>query len=61
MVAPCKGCQERIVGCHSNCEKYKQWQMWHAEMKTKAAAEQTPMLSEYSFSFPVGKKHRRRR
>ena len=20
--APCYGCQERKVGCHSNCEKY---------------------------------------
>lgn len=22
---PCKGCEERVVGCHSVCEKYKDW------------------------------------
>ena len=21
--APCKGCNERVLYCHSNCEKYK--------------------------------------
>lgn len=22
---PCCGCQERAVGCHGTCEKYKAW------------------------------------
>lgn len=22
---PCKDCQERMVGCHSSCQKYKNW------------------------------------
>lgn len=22
---PCKDCEERRVGCHSDCEKYKTW------------------------------------
>lgn len=22
---PCKDCEERLVGCHSDCEKYKTW------------------------------------
>jgi len=22
---PCYGCQERTVGCHGTCEKYKAW------------------------------------
>lgn len=22
---PCKGCEERYPGCHSKCEKYKEW------------------------------------
>ena len=22
MIAPCKDCQERTVGCHSSCDKY---------------------------------------
>lgn len=24
-VCPCKSCKKRYVGCHSNCEKYKEW------------------------------------
>lgn len=23
--APCKGCTERILGCHSTCEKYAKY------------------------------------
>ena len=22
---PCKGCEDRVVGCHSRCDKYKEW------------------------------------
>lgn len=22
---PCKGCTRRTVGCHTNCEDYKEW------------------------------------
>lgn len=22
---PCKGCNDRKVGCHEQCEKYKSW------------------------------------
>lgn len=25
MVNPCKGCTERKVGCHSQCDKYITW------------------------------------
>lgn len=24
-MSPCKGCKDRIVGCHSNCKKYIEW------------------------------------
>ena len=23
--APCKGCEERALGCHSTCERYKEF------------------------------------
>lgn len=26
MDAPCKDCPDRVLGCHSVCEKYKQFQ-----------------------------------
>jgi len=25
IVAPCKDCKERSIGCHSKCEKYKEF------------------------------------
>ena len=25
VVAPCKGCIDRKVGCHGKCEKYTAW------------------------------------
>lgn len=25
-IAPCKGCQDRYLGCHSECEKYKEYE-----------------------------------
>ena len=24
-MSPCKGCEQRNVGCHDHCEKYKEW------------------------------------
>lgn len=24
-VSPCKGCEEREVGCHTHCTGYKKW------------------------------------
>ena len=23
MIAPCKGCEDRVVGCHATCDRYK--------------------------------------
>ena len=25
MTPPCKGCNERYVGCHTSCKSYKEW------------------------------------
>ena len=27
--APCKDCQDRRLGCHSECKDYKQWKAEH--------------------------------
>lgn len=24
-LSPCKGCEDRFVGCHDTCEKYQEW------------------------------------
>ena len=30
---PCKGCNERKVGCHASCVAYKEWKKNSAEIK----------------------------
>ena len=32
MASPCKGCEERELGCHSYCIAYKQWKAKHSEI-----------------------------
>lgn len=29
MKAPCKGCQDRHLNCHSTCEKYLEFKDWN--------------------------------
>ena len=33
MNAPCKGCTDRYLMCHSNCEKYKQYKLENERVK----------------------------
>lgn len=35
----CKNCKDRRIGCHSECEKYKQW-------KSKRLAMRKTMIME---------------
>ena len=40
---PCKGCDERVVGCHSVCERYITWKAQRDEIKkelTKIAMQE---------------------
>ena len=35
MITPCMTCTDRKVGCHSKCEKYKEFQAKNNENRTK--------------------------
>jgi len=35
---PCQGCEDRVIGCHGQCKKYKNWQHQKA-MAQKAAIQ----------------------
>lgn len=40
---PCKGCEERAVGCHSVCDRYITWKAQRDEIKkelTKIAMQE---------------------
>ena len=45
-VAPCKVCQDRRLGCHSDCEEYKSWKAELAKVSEARVKEQeaTPVL-----------------
>lgn len=36
---PCYECEDRSVGCHSKCEKYKQWAEERREVNAKITKE----------------------
>ena len=36
--APCKDCGDRVIGCHSTCEKYKQFASERKEYVQKVKA-----------------------
>ena len=39
ILSPCKDCSDRVVGCHSSCDKYKQYRSELDEFKAKRAAD----------------------
>lgn len=51
-INPCKDCTERKQGCHSQCEKYKEWKTAHEE-ENKIIAEarkQQWAIANYEFN-----------
>ena len=52
---PCKDCAARAIGCHSGCEKFREFQAKQAERReaTTAAYKKIQMLKD------VEKPHRR--
>lgn len=58
MIAPCKDCSERILGCHATCEKYKEFQQWNEKRRETIAANKR---NEYIFSHSAGKRRSYRR
>lgn len=35
MKCPCKGCKERYVGCHAQCDRYRNWSNYDKAKKAK--------------------------
>ena len=54
MICPCKGCETRIVGCHSKCKWYGEWKSEQDDIREKKHKEKkTQVLAS------GGKKRRR--
>ena len=52
MEAPCKGCERRYVGCHSDCFKYKVFKRKTAEIKEKEKAVNETWRTHKANLFP---------
>lgn len=64
---PCKGCEDRVIGCHSVCERYITWKAERYEIKkelTKIAMqeqEQNDIEKSRKKRIATGQFSRRRR
>ena len=39
MSAPCKNCPNRVMGCHSKCDKYAEFRAYRDSINAKRRAE----------------------
>lgn len=37
-IAPCKGCEDRAMQCHSSCVRYKEWKEKCRQIRTETKA-----------------------
>ena len=61
MLAPCKDCKERKVGCHSTCEAYKEFQRQNDDTKANRSKESEANAYVISSHMLVNKKTRKRK
>lgn len=44
MTAPCMGCSDRFIGCHSSCGKYHKYKMLREEIENNRKKEMLPTI-----------------
>jgi hypothetical protein len=47
--APCKDCGDRNVGCHSVCEKYKEFAKENERVRNERYKHRQSMLNDYEY------------
>ena len=45
--APCKGCEDRIIGCHSKCKKFEKFKRENDLIKQRRHAEEIRRSCEW--------------
>lgn len=61
---PCKDCEERFAGCHSQCEKYKEWRSARDEINgivRKAKTEERMIVEHFVDTCGAIDRHIRRK
>ena len=49
MKAPCKDCTERKAGCHSACEKYREWKVGHEVEREAITQKKLEAMNYYDY------------
>lgn len=58
--SPCKDCEERVLGCHSNCKKYLKFKKDTQEEKDKIIAGKLAEQQQRSYLSYQSERRRRR-
>lgn len=61
ILAPCKGCTDRALHCHSNCTKYKQYKSLIEAQNKQRIAEYEAKNFMFESKEKVRESYRRRR
>lgn len=50
-ISPCKGCNNRAVGCHGTCGEYLEWSEWNEKRNAEIRQEKntTHDIREYRY------------
>lgn len=46
-VCPCKGCENRKVGCHSSCAMYQAWNERHQQVREEISKAKNKDIEAY--------------
>lgn len=47
---PCYKCEDRAIGCHSDCDKYLNYCKWNEELKTQRANYKEERSHSWSYT-----------
>lgn len=53
---PCRDCTERIVGCHSTCNRYSEWSAEHKRQKDEIRRKRDELNCVNNYSFHAGER-----
>lgn len=48
IISPCKGCVERVPGCHDKCKSYRQWKSQHDNEKKAEKESRRHEITKHS-------------
>lgn len=55
-LAPCKGCENRQIGCHGHCEKYEEYKQERWQIWLKRKAEHQVSASGFEYALKANKR-----